>query len=191
VAGTVLAQDTFQRPNQTFWGTSSSGNAWSGYANSSSAFSIVSNGGQITGINGPVDAILGPSAADAQVVFTGSLSSFNQTNLGAVLHWQDANNWYKAYISGTSLIVQRRIGGKYLTLGSAPFSASANVAYSLRFQIIGATLRARVWNASSAEPSTWMVTATDTTFSSGLCGLRIDMRNSRTARVTSFLASVP
>src|SRR5947208_17088576 len=33
-------QDTFQRPNQTYWGTASNGMTWGGDANSSSSFSI-------------------------------------------------------------------------------------------------------------------------------------------------------
>jgi hypothetical protein len=32
-AGSVLAQDSFQRPNQTFWGTASDGHVWAGDAN--------------------------------------------------------------------------------------------------------------------------------------------------------------
>jgi hypothetical protein len=187
----VLAQDTFQRPNQTFWGTASDGHTWGGDANTLSAFAISNNAGQVANTSGPANAVLGPSATDSEVVVTGSLSSVSGTNLGAVLHWQDANNWYKAYIDGASLIVQKKVAGSYAGLGSALFTATAGTAYSLHFQIIGTTLAARVWPAGTAEPATWMVAVADGDLTSGFAGLRIQMAGGMTAQVTAFLADTP
>src|SRR5436305_7320594 len=42
-----IAQDTFQRANQSLWGVSSDGHLWSGDANTSKDFSINGNVGQI------------------------------------------------------------------------------------------------------------------------------------------------
>src|SRR5947209_6751575 len=44
----VLVQDSFQRPNQTFWGSASDGQAWVGDAMGSAHFFIVNNMGQVT-----------------------------------------------------------------------------------------------------------------------------------------------
>ena len=44
--GTTLAQDTFQRTNQTYWGKASDGQTWGGDANSSNVFSISGNTGK-------------------------------------------------------------------------------------------------------------------------------------------------
>jgi hypothetical protein len=89
--------------------------------------------------------------------------------LDAVLRWTDGNDRYKAYINGTSLVVQKRVGGSYTTLGTA--------------------LSAKAWIASRSEPVIWMVTATDSSLASGLCGLRIQLQSGVSATVTSFLAT--
>jgi hypothetical protein len=178
------------RPNQSFWGTASDGHVWGGDANALSAFSINGNAGKITSSGGTVSAVLGPSATDSEVLFTGALSGFSNSNLGAVLRWKDANNWYKAYITGSTLVVQKRVGGAYTNLASASFTASPNTLYSLRFRIVGSTLTTRVWPASGGEPTAWMISVSDATFTSGFAGLRVQA-NSVTATITSFLADVP
>jgi hypothetical protein len=151
------------------------------------AFSINADRGQVAKSSTSYSAVLGPSAIDAQVLFSGSLSSYASANLGAVLRWTDGNNWYKAYLTGTNLVLQRRLAGTYTTLATTPFTATAGTSYSLRFQVVGSTLSARAWATSGTEPSTWMVTATDTSLSSGFCGLRV-LPQGGAATYTSFVA---
>ncbi|HEY5005569.1 MAG TPA: hypothetical protein VII61_20575 [Ktedonobacteraceae bacterium] len=189
IPGSTLAQDTFQRPNQAHWGTASDGQTWGGDANTASAFSILSNTGQISNVNSIYNAVLGPVATDAEVLFSGSISSFNNTNIGAVLRWSDANNWYKAYISGTTLVIQKRVAGATTIVGSASFAAVAGTSYTLRFRALGTALYARVWQTGTTEPTNWNVAVTDTTFSSGFCGLRMQVASGVTASYTSFLAT--
>src|SRR5205085_2319972 len=102
--GTTLAQDNFQRANQKYWGTASGGYTWGGDASSNSVFSITGNVGQVANGNTSYSAVLGPTTTNAEVLFTGSISNFNNTNIGAVQRWTDGNDWYKAYIDGTSLV---------------------------------------------------------------------------------------
>jgi hypothetical protein len=187
--GKILAQDTFQRPNQALWGTASDGQTWGADANTGSIFSIDTNTGRVS--NGGItsyNAILGPAATNAEVMFTGSMSSYSYNNLGAVLRWNDANNWYKAFIDGSSLVVQKRVNGAYTFLGSVPFTATPGTSYTLRFRAVGATLYAKVWQTGTTEPTNWMIMVSDTTFSSGFCGLRILTQNGTSANYTSFLA---
>ncbi|MBA2395544.1 MAG: hypothetical protein H0V70_22665 [Ktedonobacteraceae bacterium] len=186
--GTTLAQDTFMRANQNLWGKASDGQTWGGDANTQAAFSIHNNVGQIANGTGPSNAVLGPSATDAEVLFTGSMSSFTNNNLGAVLRWKDANNWYKAYISGTSLVIQAKVNGTATTLTQAAFAATANTAYSLRFRIVGTTLSAKAWATTAPEPTTWTATTTSTALTSGQCGLRIQVLGSTSASITAFQA---
>lgn len=136
-----------------------------------------------------INAVLGTTATDAEVLFSGSLSSYNNSNIGAVLRWTDTNNWYKGYISGTTLVVQKKVNGTTTIIGSVPFAAKAGTSYSLRFRIVGSTLYARVWKTGTTEPATWMITVTDSTFSSGYCGLRTQIASGVTASFTSFLAT--
>src|SRR3974377_2196420 len=119
------------------------------------------------------------------------MSSFSNTNLGAVLRWTNTNNWYKAYINGTSLVVQKKVNGTTAIIGSASFVATAGTSYTLRFRVVGTTLYARVWQTGATEPVNWMVTVTDTTFSSGFCGLRLQVASGVTANYTSFLVTIP
>ena len=186
--GTTIAQDTFQRANQTHWGKASDGLTWAGQANSSNAFSIVNNAGQLSNSKAAFYALLGPVATDSEVIFSGSLSSFNLTSMGAVLHWNDTNNWYKAFIDGAKLWVQQKVNGTYKTLKTVPFVATAGTSYTIDFKIVGTTLSANVWLTGTTEPSGWMATATASSLSSGFCGLRIQMQSGVTATITSFQA---
>ena len=187
--GPTLAQDTFQRPNQAYWGTASNGQTWGGDANVANAFSIVNSTGQVSGNGTSYSATLGPVATNAEVVFAGSMSNYSSSNLGGVLRWTNGNNWYKAYIDGTSLIVQKRVNGMYTLLGSVPFTATAGTSYTLPFRGVGTTLFAKAWQTGTTEPTNWMITVTDTSLSSGFCGLRMLAQNGTTATYTSFLAT--
>ena len=187
-AGTI-AQDTFQRANQSSWGTASDGNVWGGDATNGSVFSVSNHTGMIKNGSTIYSAVLGPAATDAQVLFTGSMSSYADTNLGAVLRWTDGDNWYKAYIDGRSLVVQKRVNGTLVTLKTAPFAATGGTSYNLRFQASGTTLSAKVWPASEAEPANWMVTVSDSTFSSGHVGVRVLEFGGVSATYTSFTAT--
>src|SRR5438132_9475539 len=150
---TTLAQDTFHRANQSLWGTASDGQLWGGEANASNLFAVNNNTGQISGGKGQHSAVLGPAASDAQVLFTGSVSSFSNANIGALLRWTDSNNWYRAYLTASHLVLQKRVGGSTTTVASAPFTATAGTSYSVRFQDAGTTLNAKVWASSSSEPT--------------------------------------
>ena len=118
------------------------------------------------------------------------MSSYTNSNLGAVLRWSDTNNWYKAYIDGTSLVVQKKVSGATTILGSVPFTATPGTAYTLRFRVVGTTLFARVWQSGTVEPGSWMVMVSDSSHSSGFCGLRMLAQNGAVASYTSFLATV-
>ncbi|HZS77972.1 MAG TPA: hypothetical protein VFA41_15290 [Ktedonobacteraceae bacterium] len=187
--GTTLGQDTFQRANQTYWGKASDGQTWGGEAATNSSFSITNNAGQVNSNGNSYNAVLGPVATNAQVLFSGSISSFNNTNFGAVLRWKDTNNWYKAYIDGTNLVIQKKVNGTTTTLITVPFKATAGTSYTLRFSVVGTTLSAKVWQTGTSEPANWMATVNDSSLSSGYCGLRMLAQNGAVVRFTSFLAT--
>jgi streptogramin lyase len=190
--GAVLAKDTFQRANQTFWGTASDGHTWGGDANNINVFSIVGNAGQVANGSTSYSAVLGPTTTNAEILFSGSLSSLSgtTTNIGGVLRWTDGNNWYKAYIDGSNnLVIQKKINGSATILATVPFSPLAGTSYTLRFRVSGSTLSAKVWQTGSTEPTSWMVTATDSSLQSGFCGLRVLVQTGVVATYTSFQAT--
>jgi len=187
--GQVVARDTFQRSNQAHWGTASDGQAWSGDSGSVNAFAITNKTGTISkGGSTSYSAVLGSSVTNAQVVVSGSLSSYANANFGAVLRWTDGNNWYKAYVDGGVFYLQKKIAGSTTVLKSTAFTARANTAYTIRFQTVGSNLSAKLWATGSVEPSAWTLTATDTSFTSGYCGIRA-LTQSGTATFSSFQAT--
>src|SRR5215469_3367123 len=183
----LLAQDTFQRANQLHWGTASDGQAWGEDAQKSPSFSIRGDVGQIASGHGVYNAIIGPMVTDAEIVFSSTLSHFGPSHLGVVLRWTDANNWYKAYIDGSQLILLKRVAGKISRLASAAFMAQNGTSYSLRFRVAGSLLSARAWPIGRAEPTTWMVMATDTALTAGFGGLRPVIQNGAVATFTLFV----
>ncbi len=185
-AANLVAADTFQRTDQQFWGTASDGQRWAGDAQVSPSFSIAGGAGQIAQGQGIYQAVLGPAVSNAEVLFKGSLSHFAQSNLGAVLRWTDPNNWYKAYINGTQLVLIKNAAGKMTRLSTVAFTAQDGQSYMMRFRVTGSSLMAKVWPAGQAEPTTWMVTATDTALASGFGGVRLVLQNGVVARITMF-----
>lgn len=88
--------------------------------------------------------------------------------------YAEAYNGYVAYLHTplNEVHVQRETAGSAVVDSGAPVTLAAGGTYKLRFQLIGSTIRARAWNASAGEPSTWAVSITDATYSSGLVGFR-------------------
>ena len=120
------------------------------------------------------------------MLFTGSMTSYANSNIGSVLRWTNGNSWYKGYISGTALIIQKKVAGVTSDLRSVPFAATPGTSYTLRFRVVGTTLYAKVWPAAGTEPANWMITVSDLSHSSGYSGLRMLAQNGTTARYTSF-----
>jgi virginiamycin B lyase len=187
--GTVLGTDTFARANQLFWGTASDGQAWAGDASSNNAFSIAGGTGRVGATGGSsYNAVLGPSATATDVVVTGAITSYASSNFGAVARWSDGNNWYKAYADPTGLVIQKKVGGLATIVGRAPFVPVDGSAYTLHFRVQGSTLSASIWAAGTAEPASWMLTATDSSLASGRAGLRV-LSNNATITITAFQAT--
>ncbi|HVB71990.1 MAG TPA: protein kinase [Ktedonobacteraceae bacterium] len=186
----LLEMDTFHRPNQTFWGTASNGHIWGGDAGNSSDFSIFNQMGQAhRTANGHnlYTAVLGTARTDFEVVATAMLDSFNNSHIGVLLRYHDDNNYYKVYADGTHLNMIRRLGGNNTTLHqSIAFPAQTNTLYTIRYQVIGTTLRAKIWQASNTEPANWLMTANDNTFQAGQGGLRPQLNQNVTLQVTMF-----
>ncbi len=183
----ILAQDTFQRANQVFWGISSNGQAWGADAKNSPSFAIVNHTGQVTNGNGVYDAISGPMAVNSEVVFSGSLTHYMSSSLGAVLRWTDANNLYKVFLGGGQLILLKKVAGVVTVLKTESFTAQDGASYTFRFRAVGPLLLARVWPTGQAEPSAWMLMVTDRDLSSGFGGIRLVVQGGTTATITSFM----
>jgi serine/threonine protein kinase len=189
----LLAQDVFHRPDQLLWGIASDGNRWSGDANKSNDFSIFNQRGKVhRTANGRslYTAVLGTSKADAEVLVTAMLDSFNNSHIGAMLRYRDDNHYYKVILDGMSLHFLKRIDPQHApTIGqSISFSSRPQTLYSVRFRVIGTSLQAKAWQANTAEPANWLITAddNDTTYPTGFSGLRPQLDQNVTLNVTLF-----
>ena len=179
------------RPNQSHWGTASDGQTWGADANSHAAFSIANNTGQVTSSNvNRYTAILGPTTTDAEVLFSGSLSSVS-ANLGAILRWTSATNYYQAVLSNGQLVILKEVNGTLTRLSSTSISITANMSYTIRFNVVSSTLSARAWQTGTPEPTNWMLTTNDNSLASGYCGIHMYLQSGNTAQVTFFQATMP
>jgi len=186
----ILAQDTYNRNNQPLWGTASDGRAWGGDANAVQAFSIVNATGQIANGQGTLNAILGPAGNNMEVTLNGMINHFvGGTNLGAVVRWSNADNWYKAFIDGTHLVLLRRANGTSVQLAAVPFKAQGGTFYTIRLRAVGTTLFTKVWRSGTIEPAHWMIMVTDQTLATGQPGLRVVMLHGTVINVISFMAT--
>ncbi len=195
---TILAQDTFQRTDQALWGAASDGQSWEGDANKLAAFSIVDSihkWGQIANNQGQgeqiYNALLGPASENVNLVVSGSVNLFGlNASFGVVLRWHDVNNWYKAQIDGTELVVLKRMNSVITRLEALRFTALSGKIYTLHFRAIGATLFASVWQSDQPEPAHWMIVVSDMSLISGQGGVRVVLQNNTVIHVASFLETV-
>jgi len=186
----VLARDSFQRPNQQFWGVASDGQSWAGDAVKAPAFAIVNHSGQVIGNSSAIyDSVLGKPVADSEVLVSGSVSSFADANMGVLLRWTDGNNLYKVFIDGTNLTVLKKANGAFSNLQSTPFAARSGASYTIRARVVGTSIMARAWQTGQAEPSNWMLIVTDNALTSGYDGLRLIVQTGITITITSFVES--
>ncbi|MDQ6659551.1 MAG: hypothetical protein M3Z24_01135, partial [Chloroflexota bacterium] len=164
--------------------------AWTGNANSLNNFSINNQMGQVaSNATKAYSGLLGSTVTNAETVFSGSVSNFTGSKLGTVQRWIDNNNWYEAMITGTKLIIQKKVNGTLTTLGQISFSSLSGTSYTLRFNLMGTMLSAKAWQTGTSEPSNWMVTTMDSSLSSGFCGLLLYLPGGMTAAITAFQAT--
>jgi serine/threonine protein kinase len=186
----VLANDTFQRQNQTFWGTASDGRQWGGDANTISSFSIKGQQGQIVYGRGVLNAIIGVPTDNVDITISGSVNQFSSdATLGVILRWSDTNNWYKAVIDGQQLGILKSVDGKVSVISQINVKTSNGVAQTLRFRSLGTMLSAKVWPSGTTEPQNWMLIANDSSLSTGQFGIRVAEQSTTVITILSFNAT--
>ncbi|HLX58971.1 MAG TPA: hypothetical protein VKR83_18270, partial [Ktedonobacteraceae bacterium] len=98
---------------------------------------------------------------------------------------------YEAFIDGTNLTIEKKVGGKFTQLGSTPFAATTGTSYTLLFSVSGSNLNASVWpTIGGSQPGTWMLSETDSSLSSaGNFGLHVVVQTNMTVTFTAFQAT--
>jgi hypothetical protein len=175
--GTNTAEDNFQRSNMQGWGTTTNNDGLPNYgwqrslATNQPYSQIQSDNGIITytGTNGHKCAgyVAVPASLGGDVLEEVSFSAVGHQLAGLMLQVTGGSYWYQADINThTNLInLVKRNAGVMNWVASVPFTAQANTAYWVRLDVqpngTGEILNTRVWAAGTPEPTSWMVTWTD------------------------------
>lgn len=183
VGDQVLAYDNFGRSSSNGWGTADFGGAWSTANGSASDYSVSSSAGKhaINTLNVRRFTYVASTFVDVSevitlscpVLVTATTPASDAVLAGLHCRYTDIDNHYRAeivygddgYIG--SVGIYKRVGGVTTYIGTTvnpigylPYSLGQQ--YKLRFEVIGSSLRTRIWPANGIEPSYWHTTATDT-----------------------------
>ena len=161
---TASATDTFTRGNQSGFGTASDGEAWTFTGTGTS--SINNNTGVIVSTSSDTYAQLGTNTladCDIRCDITLSNSGDNAGVAGRYSVSSGTVNGYKlSYNPGVGIALKKIIAGTNTTLTSATFTQTAGTAYTYHLRVQGSTISGNIYPTGTTEPSTFMVTTTDT-----------------------------
>lgn len=199
-AATPGVWDSFTRSATDSWGSADFGGSWTTANAAASDFDVNGSAGthSVGSLNSSRYAVIPAPSADVDLVVdvaTSALAAGGSQYQGPVARYTDANNLYFAKVTFTTaqavqVTLQKRVAGvqsDITTATAAGVSHAAATFYTVRLQVIGSTLRAKVWPAGSPEPVAWMITTTDTALTAaGSIGVRsvLDAANTNTLPVT-------
>jgi hypothetical protein len=185
----VLARDDFQRADQNGWGAASDGHAWGGDANGT-LFAISKMTGAVANIGANTfNATLGPQANDEDVLVVATLTApTGGIDFGPVARYADANNFYRAHLTGSTFMLERRVGGTSTPLASVSFATSLGATYAIRLRAVGTQVQAKAWLASQSEPSAFALQVDDSSLARGHVGVDLQLSGTVTVAVSNFLA---
>lgn len=170
---TSSVRDTFGRTTSNGWGTADSGQVWSTTGGVSADYLVSAGTGRhsLNVVTAPRLTTIG-SATDVDVItHVRSEKLANAAPILAMLvgRYVDASNYYYARLSfevGAAINLQLYsvVAGSFTALTSATSTGLTHTStgwYGMRLQVVGSTLRAKAWDTATAEPSDWLLTATD------------------------------
>lgn len=182
-----LATDSFYRFNQSgSWGTASDGQVWSVLTGPATP-SINNNEGVLTGNTTQTILTLGSSTPSDCELLVRLANTQNTDSVFIIARASNASNFYRCRILNQALTIQKVVGGGTTTLVSTAFTVTAGNFYWIRFRIVGSNLWAKAWADGSAEPTSWTLTTSDSSLTSGNFGLAATLNAAgNTASFDSF-----
>jgi PKD repeat protein len=169
----VLAADAFGRTVTAGLGTADQGGAWS-TSGAATAFGVAGGRAALTPSPGQTLTAVLPSVSSTDTEAAATLvlprlpASGTSVYPGLVGRRVGTAVYQGRTVIGStgSVMVQVMVGTTSLAHSRLPWTVSPDVPLRLRVEVTGTgptTLRARAWPAAAAEPTTWQVTATDST----------------------------
>jgi hypothetical protein len=203
--GTSVASDTFTRTLTGAWGTADVGGAWSVLAGSASNFAVNGSKGTVVTPTKSVQQLAHLVSASVRDIdyrvdttFPTAVTARGSKGLfsSLVLRHQASGADYRVglFLTGTGKVFirgQTSTGTNVFADADTGLTFTPGDTFVLRVQAEGAnptTIRAKVWRAGAAEPSAWMVTASDITAAlqtAGTLGIRT-LNSSSTVTTLSF-----
>lgn len=173
---TILAQDSFAtggRGSPNAWSPGSDGGNWT-QQRGNQTLSIVSSQGVMTYNGSSTLGVMTYTSLSETIieVLVNVTPNASGDIIGAVVCFQDSNNFYYADIGNVAgkFEIGKDVAGTFTSLQSATFTWSVSTKYTIRFQYgvaTSTTLRAKIWQSSGAEPGSWTVSTTDSSLSTG------------------------
>ena len=121
----------------------------------------------------PQGTLCGDCEVQANMDLSSSGAGSGEHSIGLVLRMQDTDNLYLAdFHLNQEVRIWRRVSGIWTQLDIAPMVIAFDTAYLLKFSASGSQLRAYV-------NGTLVLSASDSTFSQGLAGLRVSEAHAR------------
>lgn len=190
-----LVRDKFARTVAAGWGNSDSGDAWTFVSSGSS--SVTPGFGQHTGIGAgslALSYLAGLTLADLEIAATFSAPGVADVTGGAieatlVIRGQDTANYYcvRLYVMADEtvqlMLVLRSGGSESLIAGpvTLPIVWAAGRAVRIKAHMEAGTIRAKAWDATTAEPFEWpLATTRSAPLASGWVGVRSDREATNT-----------
>jgi hypothetical protein len=177
--------DEFGRTASSTWGNAATGQLWSNSGGTSADFNVTSGYGAhrlaTTNASRRNFTDFTQTDADVYVSLTTSATATGGSLMGGpTLRYLDSDNLYQAQVEFTTanvinLTIRKRVAATETQLATvtANFTHTAGTFVRVRFQVIGSTLRAKVWKVADSEPYEWMLTVTDTSLTtSSYAGIR-------------------
>jgi hypothetical protein len=167
---TILGADNFANNGRVLtngWNTSYDGQVWAILGGAASHFSVtagsggVGGKGQITGATGAQTAVLGSgTSADQDIRVRVSVTGATD-NVSAFGRVQAVNTGYRARLTGTQFQLVSIVAGTITVIASTPFTTTANTNYQMHLRLRGTTISGSIWLDGTIEPSTFMLSVTD------------------------------
>ncbi len=171
-SGTGIFTDDFDDGNSDGWLEEGATN-WNV---ASGEYKTASNG---NGVSSNGCAAWQDYEAQFDIQRNGSLST--NEYVGLVLRYQNSTQYYLARIFCTACsgapashvytLELATYDSNAIVLANSTITFDSNKFYTLKARIVGDELNAKFWETTLAEPATWEITATDTTYTQGKIGL--------------------
>lgn len=179
-AGNIVC-DTFSRSVTGEWDGTDTGQTYTTVGGSASDYEVSDGVGTLTVASGTGSrrtVLSGMTQTDPDLY---TQFSINQTPVGASLtlgftaRGTDSSNQYvlsaRCNADGTiTALIERVIAGSFVNIGSATVpnvTFFAGQTYNMRARLEGTSLRLRIWEQNTVEPTIWHATATDATYTTG------------------------